>query len=519
MGCFPFFVEIGGAPGLVVGGGEVAVRKIEKLLPFAPRLTAVALDFTPEIERMARQYVPEETGGALEQLSAADSDFTLELERVARRYGSEETGGAPEKLAAADSDFTPEPERRAASRGTLRLLRAPFDDELVQGQRFVIAATNDRALNARIAALCGAQGILVNVVDDPALCTFLFPALAKRGMLTVGVSTDGASPAAAQWVRDQTAALLPERMEEIMDCLAQWRIRAAAALPGEQAERRRAFHKALFAACMERGGVLPEDETEALLQNMAVSDCAAALPSGVVYLVGAGCGRADLITVRGLRLLRRCGAVVYDDLIDKALLEELPVGAQRFFMGKREGKRSAPQEEICALLVRLARQGKTVVRLKGGDPYVFGRGAEEAQALTAAGVRWESVPGVSAAIAIPEEAGIPVTCRGLSRSVHIVTAHTAGTGDGLPEDLEQLAKLHGTLVFLMGLNRLERIAARLRAAGMDERTPAAVLSGGCAPHPAAVRGTLGDIAQRTRRAGVQPPAVIVVGQTAALKLR
>lgn len=240
--------------------------------------------------------------------------------------------------------------------------------------------------------------------------------------------------------------------------------------------------------------------------------------TGTVYLVGAGCGAADLITVRGLRLLQNCGAVVYDDLIAPELLNEVPENADRIYMGKREGRHSASQEAICAKLEELAREGKTVVRLKGGDPFVFGRGGEEALALQTAGVPFEVVPGVTSAVAIPALAGIPVTHRGLSRSFHVVTAHTADTPDGLPEYFDGLARLPGTLVFLMGLSRLEVIARRLVEAGKPSGTPTAVVSGGNAPHPTAVRGTLEDIAAKARAAGVQPPAVILVGDVAALEL-
>lgn len=235
---------------------------------------------------------------------------------------------------------------------------------------------------------------------------------------------------------------------------------------------------------------------------------------GMVYLIGAGCGAADLITVRGLRLLRTCDVAVYDDLIDPALLDELPENAEAVYMGKRRGAHSAPQAEITALLVSKAREGKTVVRLKGGDPFVFGRGGEEMLALREAGVPCEEVPGISSAVAIPAEAGIPVTHRHLSRSVHIVTAHTADSPDGLPSGLEDLARLEGTLVFLMGLHQLPRLAERLLAAGKAPDTPAAAVSGGNAPQPMAVRGTLADIAERARN--VRPPAVIVVGPAAAL---
>ncbi len=239
---------------------------------------------------------------------------------------------------------------------------------------------------------------------------------------------------------------------------------------------------------------------------------------GCVYLVGAGCGGPELLTRRGAELLGGCDAVVYDDLIGEGLLALAPPEARRLYMGKRAGRHSAAQEDICAALIALAGEGKRVVRLKGGDPFVFGRGGEELLALKAAGVPCEEVPGISSAIAIPALAGIPVTHRGVSQSVHIITGHTAGTPDGLPGYFDDLARLSGTLVFLMGLGRLEEIARRLMAAGMDGSTPAAAVSGGNAPVPAAVRGTLADLPRRVRAEGVQPPAVIVVGGVAALDL-
>lgn len=239
---------------------------------------------------------------------------------------------------------------------------------------------------------------------------------------------------------------------------------------------------------------------------------------GKVYLVGAGCGEADLITLRGLRLLQSCDVVVYDDLIAQELLDAAPAGAERLYMGKRSGKHSAAQEEISSVLVEKAAEGKTVVRLKGGDPFVFGRGGEEIMALQASGIPYDEVPGISSAIAIPAAAGIPVTHRGLSRSVHIVTAHTADTADGLPAYFDRLAQLPGTLVFLMGFSRLNQIARRLMAAGMEGTTPAAVISGGNSPNPAVVRGVLENIGEKTAQAGMKPPAVIVVGAVAALDL-
>lgn len=201
-------------------------------------------------------------------------------------------------------------------------------------------------------------------------------------------------------------------------------------------------------------------------------------PPGRVYLVGAGCGPAGWITLRGYRLLQTCDAVVYDDLIAPELLDAVPPQARRLYMGKRLGRHSAPQEEISQTLITLAQAGHTVVRLKGGDPFVFGRGGEEIQALQGAGVPFEVVPGISSAIAIPGQAGIPVTHRGLSRSFHVITAHTK---DGVSDQLDRLAGVEGTLVILMGLSQLPAIVQRLMAAGRAPDTPAAVVSGAAPP--------------------------------------
>ena len=442
MAYFPFFMELDGADGLIAGGGAVALRKVEKLLPYGPRLTVAAPEIAPEIEAFPG----------------------------------------------------------------LTLLRRAFSPELLEGRRFVIAATDDRALNRQISKLCRARDIPVNAVDDKDACTFLFPALVKRDGLSIGISTSGASPSAAVYLKKQVSALLPERLGEILTWLEERREDVKASLP-EEAARAACFSR-LFTACMETGAPLGEAAFQAALEGSG--------GTGRVYLVGAGCGAADLITVRGLRLLQRCDAVVYDDLIAKELLDEAPERAERIYMGKRLGRHSAPQAEICGKLIALAREGKTVVRLKGGDPYVFGRGGEEALALQAAGVAFEEVPGITSAVAVPAQAGIPVTHRGVSQSLHVVTAHTADTPDGLPAYFDQLAQIPGTLVFLMGLNQLPHIASRLINAGMDPGTPAAVISGGNAPHPAAVRGTLSGIAEKAQ--GVQPPAVIVVGAAAAMDL-
>ncbi len=236
---------------------------------------------------------------------------------------------------------------------------------------------------------------------------------------------------------------------------------------------------------------------------------------GTVYLVGAGPGDPELITVKGQRLLRQADVLIYDSLAPQQLTDLVKEDCQLICVGKRAGRHSASQEEINRLLIEKAGEYQSVVRLKGGDPYVFGRGGEEVLALKNAGVSFEVIPGVSAAVAVPAEAGIPVTHRGMARSFHVITGHTA---DEEP-DYGAWAKAEGTLVFLMGLSAIDRIAAGLMEGGKDPRTPAAVISGGFSEQEKVLRAPLEQIAQLSRAEAMAAPAVIVVGDTAALDLR
>lgn len=452
------FIDLKDKPVLIVGGGTVALRKLQKLSPYGVRPTVAAPEILPEIADFP--------GVKLKQ-----KDFTV-------------------------SDLQPRPS-------------------------LVIAATDNKTVNRRVSLLCRKRHIPVNVVDNPALCSFLFPALVQRGAFSAGISTGGASPTAAAYFRERIQELLPDGLEEFLAWLESLRPLVKAAVP-EQHKRGAVFQK-LFAAGMAKGAPLTQTETEKYIGSVVSPGTATrkdigSSARGSVALVGAGCGKADLITVRGLRLLRQCQAVVYDDLIDAALLDAVPESAEKIYVGKRSGTHAATQDAINQKLIKLARSGLKVVRLKGGDPYLFGRGGEEMMALKAAGISCQEVPGIPSPTGIAAEAGIPVTHRGISRSVHIVTAHTADTGDGLPEDFDALAKLSGTLIFLMGLERLPMIAARLIDAGMAPATPAAVISGGNAPNPVRVRAPLSCLAQEAENAGASAPAIILIGGTAALDL-
>ena len=456
MPYFPIFIDLNSKPVLIVGGGAVALRKLEKLMPYGGRMTVVAPHILPELAA-----VP---------------------------------GVKLQKHCFSASDLRPRP-------------------------ALVIAATNDRETNRHISLLCQKRHIPVNVEDDPALCSFLFPALVRQGDFSAGICTGGASPVAAAYFKERLRELLPEGLDRILDWLASLRPAMKNAIPGQH-NRAEVFRR-LFDASLAKGEPLTQEEAERCMGGGAGDGAPLRegfVSPGSVALVGAGCGTADLITLRGLRLLQQCQAVVYDDLIDPALLESAPESALRLYMGKRSGSHAASQEQINQKLIELARSGLRVVRLKGGDPYLFGRGGEEMLALRAAGISCQEVPGIPSPMGIAAEAGIPLTHRGVSRGVHIVTAHTADTPDGLPEDFDVLAGLSGTLVFLMGLERLPVIAARLAAAGKDKNTPGAVISGGNAPNPVRVRAPLFQLEQAARSAGASSPAIILVGDVAAMDL-
>lgn len=454
MAYFPMFINLENKNVLVVGGGMVALRKVQKILPYGAKVTVIAPIIVDEMEK-------------IEGLTIKKRQF--EVEDLG--FGSVEQR---------NMNLAPE---------------------------IVIAATDDAQINQTVAKLCRERKIPVNVVDNAEEGSFIFPALVHQGNFSVGISTGGASPTASIYYKERLQELVPENIDEILNWLEEKRQEVKEMIP-EQAKRAGVFRQ-LFDACLEKGKPLLDEEVLGYMDKTNV---------GSVALVGAGCGNADLITVRGLRLLQQCEAVVYDDLIDPELLDSVPETALRIYMGKRSGVHSASQEEINQKLIELARSGLKVVRLKGGDPYLFGRGGEEMLALIEAGIPCQEVPGIPSAIGIAAEAGIPVTHRGASRSLHIITGHTSDTEDKLPVDFDHYANLSGTLVFLMGLKQLPRIAQRLIAAGKSGDTPVAVVSGGNSPNPARVRAPLSEIAQAVEEANVKSPVIIIIGEVAALEL-
>lgn len=444
MAYFPFFIDIEGKKGLIAGGGRIAFHKLQKLLPYGAGLKVVAPWILEELER-----------------TALENDISV--------------------------------------------IKRTFQPSDLTDMDFVIAASDDPEVNGEIGRLCREKGILVNVVDDREACGFIFPSLVKAGKLSIGISTEGASPEVAAIVRSRIVSQIPADMDEILDYLDSLRPLAKEYI--RDSSRRAAFLKDMARTCMDRNAVFDEYETMRRLKAYLGSDTE--MSEGVL-LVGAGCGCYDLITLKGLRAIRCAQVLVYDDLIDKRLLEHASERCEKIYVGKRSGRHSMPQEQINALLVQKAGEGGLVVRLKGGDPFVFGRGMEELMALRKEGIQADYIPGVTSCIAVPALAGIPVTHRKVSRSFHVITGHTTDL------DFPSLARIEGTLVFLMGLGHLQQIADELMRAGKDSLTPSAVVHGNFDSSVDAVRGTLLDIASKVSEAKIQTPAVIVVGDVAGI---
>ncbi len=472
-GYYPVMLDLRGRPAVVVGGGTVAETKVGPLVDAGARVTVVAPALTPGLALRVR-----EAG----------------LTHLPRVYAAGDLAGA----------------------------------------YLVIAATDDPEVNHAVHAEAEARGVLVNVVDDPPYCGFILPSILRRGDLVVAVSTSGNAPALAVRIRERIERELGSEYARFLEIAGTLRKPLAEKFPDFQVRKRLWYRLvdsdvlALLRAgdeprAMERiaeiMGIGVGEGTERERETANHTETAAsprfAVPGGRVYLVGAGPGDPKLITARGLEVLRRADVVVYDRLVSPALLDEAPPEAELVYAGKAPGGHCMQQEGINALLVQEALAGKTVVRLKGGDPFVFGRGVEEALACAEAGVPWEVVPGVSSVVGVTARAAIPLTTRGYGGSFAVATAHRAEDGTD-PLDWGALARMD-TLVVLMGVERLAEVVARLRENGRAVETPIALVENGTLPSERVVAGTLADIVERASRARVRPPAVIVVGEVVRLR--
>ena len=391
-------------------------------------------------------------------------------------------------------------------------VQAPFSPDIqLRNYRLVIAATNDKAVNIQVFEACEAEKILVNSVDDLPHCRFMVPAIIDRSPLVVSIATNGTSPVLSRQIRTQLEATIPHGMGKLAEFSGQWRASVKAKIINP--DERRIFWEDLYASPLKEQ-VFNDNIVEAnRLIEQALLEWKA--PKGEVYLVGAGPGDPELLTLKALRLMQQADVVIYDRLVSPAILELCRRDADKIYVGKARSNHSVAQEGINALLVEYAAQGKRVCRLKGGDPFIFGRGGEEIQELFAAGVAFQVVPGITAASGCSAYAGIPLTHRDYAQSVRFLTGHLKEGSPELP--WKELVYENQTLVLYMGLVGLEKICAQLIAHGQRPNMPVALISKGTTPEQKVVVGTLADIASKVSEYQIQAPTLTIIGEVVSLR--
>jgi len=387
-----------------------------------------------------------------------------------------------------------------ASAGRLALERRPYQAGDLRGARLAYAATGVEEVSRDLRVEARAEGVWLNAVDQPDLCDFISPSVLRRGDLTVAVSTNGRAPGLAKQIREELESHFPNDYARVV----------ASAAAGR--ERRRAGEIPLHGR--DEGPASNEPGGDRGAEALPAASCPR--PAGRVFLVGAGPGDLELITVKGLKLLRTADVVVYDALVDTGFLACCRPEARLRFVGKRDRHHTLPQEEINRLLVDEARAGRLVVRLKGGDPFIFGRGGEEAQALAAAGVPFEVVPGVSAGTGVPACAGIALTHRDVTSEVVFVTGHECAS-NRQPVDWSRYARGSTSIVIFMGLHNLRAVVAQLLEHGRDPECPVAVIENGTTSSQRTLVAPLKRVAEEAASANIQPPALVVVGEVVGLR--
>ncbi|MFQ1886653.1 siroheme synthase CysG [Aeromonas veronii] len=448
MDYLPIFCRLDNKPVLLVGGGEVAERKARLLLDAGAHLTVVAPELDPELAELA-------ANGSIEWLTG---EF------------------APQQLA---------------------------------GKWLVVAATDRREVNALVYQSANQARIFANVVDDPKRSSFIMPSIIDRSPLMVAISSGGKAPVLARLLREKLEALLPQHLGAVATFAGSLRERVKARF-ASMGERRRFWERLLGAdrlgQALARGDSASANQ---LADNLFADESQSA---GEVVLVGAGPGDPGLLTLHALRQMQQADVVVYDRLVSDEVMALVRRDAKRIFVGKQAGNHCVPQEGINQLLLEEAQQGQRVVRLKGGDPFIFGRGGEELETLVGSGIGFQVVPGITAASGCAAYAGIPLTHRDHAQSVRFVTAH--GKGGARDLDWPLLAKDKQTLVFYMGLSSCATIREQLLAHGKAGDTPVALIERGTQPCQRVIRGTLDELPALA--VGVESPALIMVGSVVTL---
>ncbi len=400
-----------------------------------------------------------------------------------------------------------------ADKGYIRHLTRDFEADDLDGCALVIAATDDRTVNEKISELASARHLPVNVVDNPDLCSFIMPSIIDRSPVQIAVSTGGASPVLARMIRTRLEGLIPASYGRLGALVEGFRDKVKKAFPN--VEMRRTFWENIL------GGSVAElvfsghdEEARQKLDELLEQESANPQQSGEVYLVGAGPGDPDLLTFRALRLMQQADVVVYDRLVSPAIMEKVRRDAEIVYVGKERDKHTMQQENINQLLVRLAKEGKRVLRLKGGDPFIFGRGGEEIELLAANKVAFQIVPGITAANGCSSYAGIPLTHRDYAQSCVFVTGHLKGGSVDL--NWEALAHPRQTVVFYMGLHGAPTLCREMVAHGLPETTPVALVEQGTTPQQRVYTATLATLEATIASEDIKPPTLIIVGEVVSL---
>lgn len=453
MDYFPAFLKLKDKDVLVVGGGAVALRKTRAFLSCSARLTVVA----PVIVDGLRDL---------------------------------------------------------ADGNQIRWLPEPFHARHIEGAHVVVAATDDVCINDEVSRRCDERQIPVNVVDDPERSSFIVPAVVDRSPLVIGISSGGAAPVLTRLWRARLEVMLPAGYGRLAALAQSFRAQVKARISGSSA-RLRFWESVLDGPVAEHMLAGREDEASRLLQVMLEQGSEKRNHlTGEVYLVGAGPGDPDLLTFRALRLMQKADVVLYDRLVSPGILDLVRKDAERIYVGKARKNHALPQSDINSLLVEHAREGKRVLRLKGGDPFIFGRGGEEIESLMQFGIPFQVVPGITAASGCAAYAGIPLTHRDHAHSCSFVTGHPKDGGVDL--DWATLTQPNHTVVIYMGLQGLEKICQQLIDRGLSPEHPAALIQQGTTPAQRVIISDLARLAERANEQPLVPPTLVIVGEVVRL---
>ncbi len=397
--------------------------------------------------------------------------------------------------------------------GRIRYQQARFADQQLSGACLVIAATNDVQVNTAVSLAAQANNIPVNVVDAPALCTFTMASIVERSPIVIAISSEGNAPVLARYLRSKIETMLPAGYGRIAAIAGEFRDKVKSKYATSQA-RRIFWEGVLQGPIVER--ILAGQEAAARIGlDQLLADDTASQQHGEVYLVGGGPGDPDLLTFRALRLMQQCDVCVYDKLVSPEVLDLVRRDAELIYVGKSRDQHTLPQEEINQLLARLALAGKRVLRLKGGDPFIFGRGGEEIETLMQQGVPFQVVPGITAANGVSSYAGIPLTHRDYAQACLFITGHLKN--GVLDLDWAAMARPQQTVVIYMGLVGLEQICQQLMAHGVAPDMPAAVIQQGTTQHQRVVSANLSDLASQVAAAKMKAPCLTIIGQVVQLR--